>query len=87
MTTGAIAIDGQNAGNSVEPKVILSRLILVCDDGGKWRQNAGNSVEPKFEFLNLNYSALLADKRPNEVPFNRPKLDVICVQRTKKNIK
>ena len=26
----------------------------------------------KFAFLNLNYSALLADKRPNEVPFNRP---------------
>ena len=26
----------------------------------------------KFEILNLNYSALLADKRPNKVPFNRP---------------
>ena len=35
MTTGVIAIVWQNAGNSVEPKVIVSRLIPVCDDGGK----------------------------------------------------
>ena len=25
-----------------------------------------------FEFFHLKCSALLADKRPNEVPFNRP---------------
>ena len=34
----------KNAGNSVEPKVIVSRLIPVSDDGGKMAGNAGNSV-------------------------------------------
>ena len=25
-----------------------------------------------IKYFDLNYTALLADKRPNEVPFNRP---------------
>ena len=57
------------------PKVIISRLIAVVDWGARSQsrsRNAGNSVEPKFGFSNLNYSVLLADERPNEVPFNRP---------------
>ena len=41
----------------------------------------------KFEYSNLNYSALLELRIINEVPINRSQLDVICVQKAKRNTK
>ena len=40
-----------------------------------------------FEYFDLNISGLLALRIINEVPINRSQLDVICVQKVKRNTK
>ena len=40
-----------------------------------------------FEYFDLNISVLLALRIINEVPINRSQLDVICVQKAKRNTK